>query len=106
MAPACGTARVTGFGHDGAGNLTSIADPDTSTRLFAYDADHRLTSQTSKRGFATAYSYGFHGRNTRADRPDSSFVLSAPSEVVGLIDPGTGLGTPANPAPYLVRRMM
>ncbi len=92
--------RVTGFAHDGGGNLTQITDSDLSERLFAYDARHRLTSQTSKRGFVTSYDYGFHGRNVRADRPDGSFALTAASEVVGLIDVSAGEGTPANPAPF------
>ena len=92
--------RVTAFAHDANGNLTQITDPDQSTRRFAYDARHRLVSQTSKRGFDTAYTFGFHGRNTRADRPDASNVLIAPSRVVGLIDPAGALGTEANPAPF------
>jgi YD repeat-containing protein len=92
--------RITGFAHDPDGNLTEITDLDLSERLFAYDSRHRLTSQTSKRGFVTSYDYGPHGRNVRADRPDSSFTLTAPSEVAGLIDVAAGLGTPANPAPF------
>ena len=93
-------SRVTAFAHDANGNLTQITDPDQSVRRFAYDARHRLVSQTSKRGFDTAYTFGFHGRNTRADRPDASNVLIAPSRVVGLIDPAGALGTEANPAPF------
>lgn len=72
------------------GDLVSIIDPDHSVRLFAFDADRRLTSQASKRNFVSTYQYGCHGPNTRADRPDISFVLVAPSEVLGLIDAGAG----------------
>ncbi len=93
--------RVTAFAHDGAGNLTAIADPDLSTRLFAYDARHRLTSQTSKRGFVTSYDYDFAGRAIRANRPDGSATELAAIETVGLIDPASGAGTEANPGPFL-----
>ncbi len=46
------------------GNLTQIFDPDyvaapvdSHTVHFAYDAAHRMTSRTGRRGFATTYSY-------------------------------------------------
>ena len=65
-------SRVTGFEHDAAGDLVKIVDADLTERLFAYDERHRMTAQTSKRGFASAYQYGFHGRVVRANRPDGS----------------------------------
>ncbi len=84
--------RVTSFAHDGTGDLVSITDADLSQRLFAYDGAHRLTSQTSKRGFVSTYLYGFHGRNTRADRPDGSFVLVATRHLISLSCLRSGLG--------------
>ncbi len=92
---------VTTFQHDSASNLIRIADPDGGIRRFAYDARHRLLTQTSKRSFDTGYAYDFAGRNTRADRPDGSVRRVAPVAVVGLIDAGSGLGTPGNPAPFV-----
>jgi len=90
--------RVTTFAHNATGDLVSITDPDLSVRQFAYDARHLLVTQTSKRNFDTIYQYGFHGRNVRADRPDNSFALVSPSEVVGVINGASGLGTKSNPA--------
>ena len=73
----------------------------SGTGTVGLDADHRLTSQTYKRNFVTTYDYGFHGRNVQANRPDTSTRQVAPSQVVGLIDAAAGLGTPANPAPFV-----
>ncbi len=58
-------------------------------RQFAYDARHRLVSQTAKRNFVTGYDYGFHGRHTQANRADGTTRKLAPSQVVGLIDPAS-----------------
>lgn len=93
--------RTTTFEMDGSGNLTKITDPDGNFRLFSYDSNHRLTSQTSKRGFVTTYQYNFAGKNIGATRPDGSTVSMSPQWMVGLIDPSTGLGTQANPAPFV-----
>ena len=93
--------RTTSFVHDGEGNLTSITDPDLSIRQFAYDARHRLTSQTSKRNFATTYDYGFHGRNIQANLPDLSSVLVSPSKTVGVIDTTGGAGAAPSHDPVI-----
>jgi len=94
--------RITNFETDGSGNLTKITDPDGSFRLFSYDSNHRLTSQTSKRGFVTTYQYNFAGKNIGAIRPDGSTVSMSPQWMVGLVDPSTGLGTQSNPAPAVL----
>ncbi|MEM7223637.1 MAG: PKD domain-containing protein [Pseudomonadota bacterium] len=94
-------SRVTHFEVDASGDLIRIEDPDGSERFFAYDARHRLTTQTSKRGFDTTYDYGFHGRNVQANRPDLSTRKVASAQVVGLVDPASGEGTEGNPAPYV-----
>ena len=73
--------------------MEEVTDPDLSTRGFAYDARHRLVSQTSKRGFSTTYDYGFHGRVEQANWPDGSTRRIASAEVVGLLDPA-GLDDP------------
>ena len=93
--------RVTSFVHDGDGNLTSITDPDLSLRQFAYDARHRMTSQTSKRNFATSYDYNFAGRQIQSNWPDGSTRKVSPSQTVGVIDTTGGAGAEANPAPYV-----
>ena len=93
--------RVTTFMHDAAGDLVKIVDPDLSERDFAYDARHRMTTQTSKRDFVTTYDYGFHGRFEQANWPDGSTRMAIAAEVVGLVDPTSGQGTQANPAPVV-----
>ncbi len=93
--------KVTMFEYDGSGNLTKITDPDSTFRQFAYDSSHRMTSQTSKRGFVTTYQYNFAGKCSGATRPDGSTVSMSPQWMVGLIDPASGLGTETNPAPFV-----
>lgn len=93
--------RVTRFEHDAQGNLQRIIDPDSSARQFTYDARHRLLSQTSKRGFTTTYEYNFAGRHVKSNWPDTSTRRIASIEVVGLIDPASGLGTQNNPVPVV-----
>ncbi len=93
--------RVTGFEHDASGDLIKITDTDLSERLFAYDGRHRLTAQTSKRGFATSYDYGPHGRLVQSNLPDGSTRQLAAAQVAGVIDVSAGAGTEANPAPFV-----
>jgi YD repeat-containing protein len=93
--------RTTLFQVDAKGDLIKITDPDASFRSFAYDARHRLNSQTSKRNFQTTYDYNFAGRNIQANLPDLATRQVAPSETVALVDPASGFGTAANPAPYV-----
>ena len=40
------------------GNLTQLTDPDNVSVSFGYDAAHRITSRSGRRGYATAYVYG------------------------------------------------
>ena len=46
----------------GSGNLAQLLDPDNVAVSFGYDAAHRLTGRTSRRGYATQYYYtnGLH----------------------------------------------
>lgn len=59
------------FSFNGAGDLISIADPRHNSRLFSYDTEHRLQTETDRRGklvFTNAYdSQGRVERQTAAD---------------------------------------
>jgi len=92
---------VTGFEHDADGNLTKIVDPDLSEREFAYDQTHRLTGQTSKRGFATAYDYDFAGRFAQSNLPDGATRRLTAAQTVGLVDTSGGEGGAGAPAPVV-----
>ena len=92
-------SRVTQFQHDTAGNLIKITDPDNTFRQFDYDAHHRLASQTDKRGFSTTYEFDSFGRHERSVWPDNSERLVSAVQTAGLIDPSSGFGTSALPAP-------
>ncbi len=94
-------SRVTQFTHDANGNLTRITDPDNTVRRFDYDARHRMTSQTGKRNVVTTYEYNFAGRLVQSSLPDGTTREATPSQVVGLVDPASGLGTQGNPAPFV-----
>ncbi|MDJ0944568.1 MAG: PKD domain-containing protein [Kiloniellales bacterium] len=91
--------RVTSFTQDSAGNLIRITDPDGSSRRFDYDERNLLTSQISKRGFASDYGYNFAGQNTSSSLPDGAVVAVSPANTLGLVDPSLGQGTETNPAP-------
>ncbi len=93
--------RITQFQHDSQGNLITITDPDLTARTFAYNSRHRMTAQTSKRGFETRYVYNDAGLQVKAIRPDGAVHQVAPSEAVGLLDPASGSGTQGNPAPVI-----
>ena len=95
------TGRDTLFEINANGDLITITDPDLSARGFTYDPRHRLVQQKSKRGFFTQYEYNFAGRHVKATRPDTSTRALFPSEVIGLVDPASGLGTETNPAPVI-----
>ena len=89
--------RTTIFEHDINGNLIRIDDADGSSKKFAYEARHLVTSQTSKRGFVTAYGYDFAGRNVKLERPGGSIRGVSALETAGLIDLASERGTEANP---------
>ena len=95
------SGRITSFTHDTAGNLRRITNPDGSSRQFSYDARHRMTSQTTGRGFTTTYEYDFAGRHMKSTLPDGSIRLISPSATVGLVDTFSGLGTEDIPAPLV-----
>ena len=91
--------RATEFQVDADGNLTSITDPDASQRQFAYDDQHRMVGQLSKRAFATSNDYGFAGQFLGAGFPDGASIATKISRDLGLADLGIGLGTEASAGP-------
>ena len=93
--------RITSFTHDSNGDLTQIDAPDASTREYRYDAQHRMTSQVSERGFSTTYIHNSFGRHVKSLWPDGSERELIPSATVALYDPMSGQGSEANPAPVI-----
>ncbi|MBX3744935.1 MAG: VCBS repeat-containing protein [Verrucomicrobiae bacterium] len=95
--------RVTRFEHDAAGNLVQITDPGGSSRQFGFDARSRMVSQTDPVGAVSRYAYNSAGQVMRAELADGSTRQFSPTAAAGLADPGTGLGSQANPLPTLLR---
>ncbi len=93
--------RVTSFSHDAAGNLVQVTLPDGTSRAFTYDARHLLVAQTDEAGFQTRYQYDPYGRLVASDWPDGSRRTMTSLQKAGLVDPTSGLGTQASPAPVV-----
>jgi RHS repeat-associated protein len=103
--------RYTYITIDGSSNLTEITDAAGIAALrLVYDAQHRITRRTDRRGSAWAFAYDFAGK-LQADStpvviadgvsgPLVSLFVSSESRI--LIDPASGLGTFASPAPRVV----
>ncbi len=94
--------RQTVLMRSGTGDLRDVELPDDSRLFFEYDAQHRLLAETDARGYTTLHDFDAAGRLERADRPTGATRLASNAQGVGLVDPSTGVGTEANPAP--VRR--
>jgi RHS repeat-associated protein len=96
--------RVTTFTIEN-GNLTQVVDPSGGVVRFGYDSNHHLTSKKDARNFTTQYDYNFAGRFARSifpmERPSTERITKemSVSQLVGLVDPASGLGTRARPAP-------
>ena len=82
-------AGTTSLEHDMLGRLTRIVDPDGSDRRFSYDPKGKMTSQTSKSGMVTNYSYA-GGRFATATRMGVTRPL-APADAVGESRPEQGV---------------
>ena len=93
--------RVTTFAHDADGNMTQVTFPDSTSRSFGYDNRHLMTSETNARNLTTTRQYDFTGRFIQSTLPDSSTRQATNQQSVGLVDPASGLGTSANPAPFV-----
>ncbi len=90
--------RTTELLIDDAGNLVGIIDPDATERTFGYDGDHRLISQTDKRGFVTSYVYDAFGRFQSSTLPDGAVRSTLPADVLALAETASGEGSAENPA--------
>ena len=93
--------RVTTFAHDADGNMTQVTFPDSTSRSFGYDSRHLMTSETNARNLTTTRQYDFTGRFIQSTRPDNSTRQATNMQTVGLVDPASGFGTAANPAPFV-----
>jgi RHS repeat-associated protein len=94
-----GTGRATTFHHDAAGNLSAIDVPGNGTRQFGYDARNLMTSETDPLANVTTREYDAFGRWKRSTLPGNVVRSATHSQLAGLVDPASGLGTAANPAP-------
>jgi RHS repeat-associated protein len=76
--------RVTTLGHDGAGNLTSITDPDTAVRTWKYNAGHLMSGETTQRNFQETTLYNSAGMVSGAIRADGTVLTFTPALAAGL----------------------
>ncbi|MHB9047276.1 MAG: RHS repeat-associated core domain-containing protein [Pirellulales bacterium] len=90
------------------GRLETITDPDpdgggskpAATTTYGYGASRLLLSTvTDPLARATTIVYGRTMRLSQATRPDNHPLNFVPSQILGLVDLSTGVGTSANPAP-------
>ena len=94
-------SRVSTFSHDADGNMTQVTFPDTTSRSFGYDSRHLMTSETNARNLTTTRQHDFTGRFIQSTLPDGSTRQATNMQTVGLVDPSSGLGTAANPSPFV-----
>src|SRR5262245_56688748 len=92
-------SRITRFAHDGDGNLVQITKADGNTIGYDYDPYHRLTRKTDERGKLVTHVYDALGRLTSVNYPMGEVRRFFPTQVQGVVDPSSGLGTPTSPAP-------
>ncbi len=99
---------VTSYVYDGSGRLTSITRPDPDgagplaapVMAFSYDpTTNLLTSSTDSGDKVTRYQYDFAGRIDRVIHPSGAVEEIDALETVGLVNPASGLGSEASPAP-------
>jgi len=103
--------RVDSITIDASGNLTRIKDAAGGLPFQGtFDANHRLTLRTDRRGGSWGIAYDFAGKlaadtapqitaNGQTLRPVAGY---ASFEKAVLIDPASGLGTSTNPAPRVI----
>ena len=94
-------SRTTSFTHDAQGNLTQVTFPDGATRLFEYDGRNLMISETNERGFTAQRQYDNFGRFVTGSRTDGTTASASNLQSVGLVDPASGIGTEASPAPVV-----
>ncbi len=94
--------RITQFSLDAAGDLRGVTLPDGATRAFTYDAQHHMVSETGPTGVTVQREFDALGRFTKSTLPGGVVRTATTGHSIGVVDPASGLGTAANPAP--VRR--
>ena len=101
------SGRITGFEVDIDGDLVQITNPDSSTRQFQYDAQHRMTGQIDAGGAETEYRYDSLGGVETVVYDDDSrrTIKSEYSQGMANLLSGDS-GTESNPAPpFLVSQI-
>lgn len=104
--------RVSRFAVDASGNLATITDP-TGIVTFrgTYDSAHRLTQRTDRAGNTWIVAYDFAGKLASDSTP--AVLVNGVTQRLGtryrsleaatLINPASGLGTSASPAPQVTK---
>jgi YD repeat-containing protein len=72
VTPPGGTARITSYTYDNAGQLTGVTLPDGSTMSYSYDAAHRLTGVTDAKGNTVSYTLDAIGNKVGEQVKDPS----------------------------------
>ncbi|MDA9983221.1 DUF6531 domain-containing protein, partial [Gammaproteobacteria bacterium] len=73
--PPVGAARITAFGYDGVGQITSVVTPDEIILTYSYDAAHDLRSITDNLGNKIEYAYDLKGNRIQEDTRDPDGTL-------------------------------
>jgi YD repeat-containing protein len=76
VTPAAGSAQVTSYGYDAAGQLTQVTLPDGATLGYSYDAAHRLTGITDGAGNTITYTLDNAGNKTGETVKDAGGSLA------------------------------
>ncbi len=93
--------RLTQFLYSVNNDLTQVILPDGTSRRFAYDGDHLMTSETDGRGNRTQRSFDFTGRHLNSIMADDSVRSTSSIHQSALVDRATGVGTITDPAPLV-----
>jgi YD repeat-containing protein len=72
VTPPGGTARITSYSYDNAGQLIAVAMPDATTLGYSYDAAHRLTGVTDAKGNTVSYTLDGMGNRVGEQVKDPS----------------------------------
>jgi YD repeat-containing protein len=72
VTPPGGTARITSYSYDNAGQLTGMVLPDSTTLGYSYDAAHRLTGVTDAKGNTVSYTLDAMGNKVGEQVKDPS----------------------------------
>ncbi len=75
VTPPGGTARLTSYAYDDAGQLTVVTTPDGASLSYAYDDAHRLTGVTDAKGNSVNYTLDNTGKRIAEDIKDPNGIL-------------------------------